>query len=909
MDVERVMRSPIALTRAREESGGEAMSVRQVSVIDEPMLLHYTDPDAIDEILGHRERVGGKAVGLARLASRALPVPEGFVIPVSVFRDFLTSRGLLERAERACRSADPCALDALTKAVLASPLPEPLARRLGREASRLGPSLAVRSSGIQEDHRRASFAGLYHTALGVRPDRLGAALLVCWSSAFNQEAISYARRAGLDSVPGMAVLVQRMIPARASGVVFTTNPLTGSYKEMIVEAVFGLGEALVSGKVVPDHYLVRRPRRLPSAVQRVAARVRLDVLDESVAEQERRLVLRDGVTVWEEVPEEERSLRKISRENLLRLCRLALRVEAVSGCPQDVEWVLSQDGKLVLLQARPVTASPGPIRGDGVLWTRRFIGERWNGPATPLGWSLIEPLLRHFIAYPETHARYLGNGEALRLLNGAPYINATVFRHLAFKLPGAPPPRFMMEMLPPEEERSWNDRFAAPPDFRVYASILGETWKERRWRRFRWNPLTNHLAWDAFEVRLERELPSLLEPLRGDVRLSGPEALTLAERGMELVRAYIKIHVTSLLFANLLYQIVGNLVRVWAGPEGENLARDLLCCPGRNLTVLVNQDIWRLARLARESEADLTHAPDPDSDFGLAFADLLARHGHRSDASWEIMSDRWVERPERVLDLLRRVLEGGAEEDPGLRANAQAAIAEAAVRRLATQVTPPLRRAFLLRAVDLTRKYLLLRENQRYHFDRLLYAIKRVYLAVGRGMVEAGLCEREGDVRLLRADEVAAWVEGSLPEARIRELLRVRAATLDRQSRLRPPDFLKGDEVLPTSEDASRRLSGLGASPGQARGQVRILRSLEEAGRLRKGEILVAPSIDPGWTPLLLSARGLILELGGQLSHGAVVAREYHLPAVVNVRNACLLFQDGMEVTIDGTRGKVWIHE
>ena len=227
---------------------------------------------------------------------------------------------------------------------------------------------------------------------------------------------------------------------------------------------------------------------------------------------------------------------------------------------------------------------------------------------------------------------------------------------------------------------------------------------------------------------------------------------------------------------------------------------------------------------------------------------------------------------------------------------------------LRRSVAHPVRRRFLLGLVRLTRRYLELRENQRYHFDRLLFGVKRNYLLIGQGWVEAGVLVRAGDIRHLEDQEVRAGLDGSLSPGRLRATVARRAQRYALQRDLSPPDFLLGEAMERLPEVGGSRLVGLGTSPGLVRGRVRVVRVFEDAQRLRAGEILVARAMDPGWTPLFLIAAGVILELGSQLSHGSVVAREYKLPMVVNLRAATRLLRDGQEVSIDGARGVVWLH-
>ncbi len=760
------------------------------------------------------DRVGGKAAALRRLLDRGLPVPPSWVIPVDGLGAVLEANHL-HGGE-----------DDIAQRILSATIPFPLHAP--------APMLAVRSSAAGEDGRQHSFAGQFATVLGVTPAGLPDAVRRVWASAFG--AGNY--RGSTGHAP-MAVLLQAMVDARCAGVMFTIDPVSGSWREMLVEATWGLGEGLVAGTVVPDRYRLRRPRRTPPPLQRVLARVRLERLHEDIATQFTETVVDAGGLVSR--PVDAPHARKLAEPDLLALARLGLRAESRLGGPQDVEWAFDRGGHFVILQSRPITTDARLPRGGATLWTRRFVGERFPHGVTPLGWSILEPVLRYFVDYPETSARFLGGDPPLRVVDGHPYANVTVFRHLAFKWPGFPPPRFMLEFFPPDEADAWVRRAAAPADLRVYASILGTTFRERRWQRFRWNPFTNHLAWAQFRAGLPPRL-ALLE------RTSPGAAIAACE---PILRDYVKIHVTSLLFANLWWQ--------WTEGRLDDTDRALLLSPpAGSLTARVNAELAAL-------EAD---------DLGA----FLARHGHRSDASWEVFSTRWAESPAAVLAMARL-----ARTVPGPLVDG-----DAVGRRLAAM--PPLLRG----AVRLCRAYLALREEQRYELDRVLWVLKRKLLALGADIFP----DDPARIRFLERGELG------LPPSVLVAAAASRAADRPRES---PPDFLRGDEAVPVPRGGAR-LDGLGVSPGVARGRVRVLHDPADGHRLQPGEILVAASTDPAWTPLFARAGGLVVELGSMLSHGAVVAREYRLPAVANVRGATQRLVDGLEVTLDGRSGAVWIH-
>ncbi len=788
--------------------------------------------------------LGGKAAGLQRLVRAGLPVPPAWVLPTAVFEAFLREAGLWDAA----LAGDDARLHAEIPTV--SPrfsLPCP------------APSVAVRSSAQDEDGQRRSAAGQYATVLGVGPEGITDAVRACWASLYAPRAAAY--RGGAAAPASMTVLAMQMVDARAAGVLFTIDPVSGSWSDLIIEAVWGLGDSLVGGRMVPDRYVVRRAR-VPAryAASRVAGwigvRSPLEVSAERVAEQ--RVALRVARGGTEEHATEAPLARKLVRGEVLALARLGLRAESRLGGPQDLEWAQDRAGTFWVLQARPVTTRAAVPRGASTLWSRRFLGERWPEGATPLGWSVVGPLLERFVAYPATTARYLGGDPPFRLVRGHPYVNVTVFRHLAFKVPGAPPPRFLLDLFPPAEVALWGARAAVPPDVRVYASILRETLHERRWRRFRWNPLTNPAAWRTFVAELDARL----------ARLDAAAPEVAVDIANPILFDYLKIHITSLLFANVAFEVLSPRV-------GPRVAEVVLRPPSGSATVAVNGALWDAGRDPTRLDA------------------LLARHGHRSAAGWELWSVRWAEDPDAVRALAAVVAAG---VDPRLAAREEE---EVASRRIA-ELDPS-----LAASVRLARSYLGLREEQRWHLDRVMWSLKKRLRLLGeRGAREGWLAGPE-DVRWLTAGELAAHRDGTLTAQEVRaQVERRRAEPPDPE----PPTWIEGDAALAVPTDAANRFQGLGISPGIFRGRARVVRGPADADRLRAGEILVARATDPGWTPMYSRAGAVVLELGSQLSHGAIVAREYGVPGVVNIDGATRLFPDGTELTVDGRAGAVWKH-
>lgn len=801
--------------------------------------------------------------------------------------------------------------------------------------------LAVRSSAANEDGRHHSHAGQFESVLNVSglADTWRAVREV-WRSWFSERAVRYRLRVRSEghepsempaAVPAMAVVVQRMIVPRASGILFTANPLTGSRKELTLEAGPGLGEALAQGRVHPDFVRLRRsPLRI---VQRsVAPRVgRIDPLPPGSSE-----------LLFREPPESAPPRRRlcVKDDEVLEVARIGLAIEEWMDSPVDLEWTIDRAGRLFIVQSRPITALPqraattiAELRKRPVLWTQRFCGERWTDQATPLGWSVIQPILHHFTLWEDARERWLDGTDPTRLYRGRPYFNISIFRHLAFRFPGGSPPQMILEMIPPEEADVLRNAPPYTPNLRLVGSIFGQVFKEKRWERYRYNFLTNYAEWSAFEPELQRRTEALSLDFS-----TAEEGLEAVEAARGLIVEYLEIHLLSLLFAHLTYEMLGLALRSWVG-EGGEAVRSALVSDSDNATLKVNQDLWELAALAKRSPPLANEllrrsangwSEEPMKDLaGLDGSDafqsgldvFLKRHGHRSDASWEVFSDRWVDAPEMVLSMVGSVLRGAERADPFERQRARdrerqhaEALVRARMRRSRRRRLVPWRRAVFRELLSLCRRYMALRENQRYTYDRLLLRLKRIFERQGALLERDGLLTRGEQIMFVELSELRALAAGRIQPDELAPLLTEREAAFMDQARSSRPDFLlAGDHAVhvdqpPTNHEGGPSLDGLGISPGRVRGRVKVLRTLADMSKLEPGDILVARSTDPGWTPLFLTAAGLILELGSLLSHGAVVAREYRLPAVVNVAGATQVLEDGMEVTIDGDLGRVILH-
>lgn len=820
-------------------------------MIPTPTLVPLTDVAATDPTL-----VGFKAARLAVAARAGLPVPPAFVLTTGAFAGGLTPELAAE------------------------------VRAAGRGLLAQGaPALAVRSSATAEDLPDASFAGLQRTILGVADDAgVLAAIEEVWVSLQSPEAHAYRAHLATDGAPPkMAVIVQRQVAASAAGVAFARDPLTGE-EAIVIEAVAGLGEALVSGRAEPltwrlaDGQIVERPSARAGGPAGSAPLLPDDSLHE--------------------------------------LAALVERASALFEAPQDVEW--AWDGRqLWLLQARPITGRlddffTDHLPGDDFLWTAAFLNERFTQPVSPLGWTLVaEPLAG--LAFVEP-LRLLGaadfDGEPLlKLWRGHPYSRVAAWQRL-YKL-------FPRWVLPEDAARYFPlgdvTLRHAPRLPRWGAHLLrnglAATWREGRAAL----PWSNPAAWRRYEAeqaawlaRLEVEAASLPHlPPAGRQET----ARRLLREAQALAGRLLAIHRWSLLWTDLLFSLLRRGLQALTGEAtGTRLAVELTAGVGSH-TARLNQAVGALAERARarpavraalaeaEDLAALAAALGPEDPFVRAVGAFLEAYGHRF-FSLDLYDPPYEAAPRQLFDLVLTLQKGAAEgaaraTDPRLQPCLPSRLAR--VSRLFTPF------------VALTRRYLRLREDQRFRWQELLAFQRRVALDLGGLWTEAGcLAAPEHVFGLAWQELLEATPDVALGRRAAQRFSRLEA--LRRQAALAPgwhyPDFLRGNHPLRQAPGGGV-LHGRPVSPGVARGRARLVASPADFTRLAPGDILVTTSPDPGWTPIFKTIAGLVTERGGQLSHGAVVAREYGLPTVSGIANAMQLIAEGEELLVDGTQGVV----
>ena len=824
-----------------------------------PLVLGLADRLASEPLV-----TGRKAATLAHLLVQGFPVPPGCVVTTEACRSILDSANL---------GSEPTA-----EQIASLALPEEVVALLIQAISKMGDiPLAVRSSAVSEDLAGASYAGQYETVLGVQGiEAVADAIRHCLASAFSARVAAYGG-SGRGGGPGMAVLIQSLVPAIAAGVAFTANPVTGDRDQVLVSAVRGLGERLVGGLATPDEWVVRE-----EAIECIAA------------------------------PE-----RAIDAKLARRVADLARRIEAVFGIPQDIEWALAGDD-LHLLQARPITALPqrpeftAPVEGYWIKDDSHF-----PMPLTPFGASIYPAAVEYGTSAMFRDFGLLAEGMQQRSLGGEVYMRVVP----PGGKEGPAPPWWVLaivaRLLPALRRRA---RIAK----RALASGLAEQRLEKwhtEWRgqfireaeHLRARDLVQ-LSDDALRGHLDEVLDFLLRGQVVHFDLVPPYGQALYELdtachellGWEPLQSIELVAGTSAASS----EPQRALAQLAAGVAESPAARAVVEQGGADLP----------ARLVQA-------APD----LGRAFAGYLERYGFRA-ASYDPGDATLAERPELLAmllrDLVHAVKSNAGEDLPARRREQALARARAGLQGRSEQ-----ERQRFERALVFAERAYPVREDNIWLTDNVPCALARcAALEFGRRLTERGRLDRPQDAVYLEQGELRVALEGDKGD--LRALVARRSAErrwvvahpgpVSYGTDPGPPPDIRGlpkalrhvngsmmwtinAMIPPPSNPSVNQLRGIPGSPGRHTGPVRILRDESEFGRLRRGDVLVCPATTPAWSILFAQAGALVTDGGGVLSHAAVIAREYGIPAVLGTRNATRRLHDGQSVTVDGTAGIVSI--
>jgi rifampicin phosphotransferase len=803
--------------------------------------------------------VGGKAASLARLAMAGFSPPRFFALAPEAF----ASEGLRSDAEADFRNA----------------------------LERLGPGpFAVRSSGRQEDGAEHSHAGQFLSKLNISAGNVRAAARDVWRSGTSESIAAYRRQRGLENGNAApAVIVQRMIEARAAGVAFSADPVSGRRDRIVISATDGLADRLVSGEVDGTDYVV-----------------------------DRRSMAITG-------PDPGRG--PLSQSDLTTLGDLVCRIEEAFGAPQDIEWAFDRE-HLHVLQSRPITTKLKPLPNPDAtvaIFDNSNIVESYPGLVSPLTYSFAQyayaRVYRAFVALVGVdRARIAANAQVfenmLARIDGRVYYNLVNWYRCLALLPGFSINRAHMETmmgvgepLPPEITRQ-----LAPPAvgglayLREWARIAGMV------GRLGFEALRLRRTIDHFYGRLERAL----SPTALDLDSASLTALAAEYRRIEadLLDRWDAPLINDFL-CMMAFGASRKLLERWLGASGLALHNDVMIGQGDIISAQPAQRIGRLAsqvrevpgladRLVAEGRAALSDYPAIDEDV----ASYIAKFGDRCTEELKLESITLDEDPTQLL-LAIAAAAGKGDRAPVVHANSTDRLNELFTGR-------PVHRWIARRVLAIAKNRVRDRENLRFERTRIFGRARRVFLAMGRELVAHGLLREPRDVFFLTVQELLGAIEGFAVSSNLEGLVEMRRAEAEAAASHRdPPERMsvtgavtaaaRAKDAPTIRADDTTKSKGTGCSAGKVRGVARVIRD-PRSQSLAPGEILVAGHTDPGWIAVFSNASAIVVERGSLLSHSAIVARELGIPCVVALKNATSWIASGDVVSVDGGSGEVEKH-
>ncbi|HTM68604.1 MAG TPA: PEP/pyruvate-binding domain-containing protein [Candidatus Binatia bacterium] len=845
--------------------------------------------------------VGGKGASLIIGARGGLPVPAGFILSVEFFAEWMARlkgtaawRAFLQAPKDGLKQA----CDALKTEAQRSSFTDEQRKALSESVSRLGSEglFAVRSSSPEEDLEGSSFAGGYETVLGTTAGTIEEAVKKAFVSCLDHRVAVYKQEHGFDPAdPKIAVIVQRQVASDVAGVGFSLNPVTNSYDEAVINANWGLGETVVGGTATPDTYVVDK--------------VSLRLKNKACGSKETSVWLAPtGGTM--ERPSDRRAQFALSDEQAVELARLVMRVEKEYGRPMDVEWAYAE-GKLFLLQARPITAfvslPPSMITAPGEKKRLYFdvttSVEALSRPLSVAGTSLFVVLmgnvgrmlfLRDITRDAGTTIPYIAPG---RMYVNVSNLFRLVKKERALGFLG------ILDSLAARTVRAADER-----EYRSSVNILkllpvGILAKAPRVAFLvagaRWMPERTH-----------RECQKKLRAFEQRARALQKEAASCAALADALIGAVLRdvvLNQVPLAIAGL--AAFGKMKKL-AGKDLADKFGPLETALPNNMTTEMGLALYDVSETlpkgldAAAVKAGIRNGTLPPRCMA-AWKTFIGRYGHRGPGEIDVAAPRYRDEPELLIDTLLSMQAragDGSVREKFARNREERRRAYADVLGEVQKADPAKARRFrgLFRTFETFAGY---RETHKFYLVFAVDLVRQRMLEHGRALHEAGRLKNAEQVFDLTLQEVDAAMNdlsldlAALAKKNRKPIDRIRRMPTVIDSRgliLRPP-------TPPAREGEAR---GTPISPGVVRGRVKTLHSPGEKPFLR-GEILVARATDPGWTPLFASAAAVVLEVGGMLQHGALVAREYGLPCVAGVENATGMWKDGTLVEVDGAAGVV----
>lgn len=853
------------------------------------------------------EAVGGKGAALAQMARAGLPVPKGFHVTTGAYRDFVAANQLAAVIRAALAPVDldqPSTLETasaeIRRAFEAAPIPPAVASAIAQGYAGLAgtePVVAVRSSATAEDLPDLSFAGQQETFLNVA----GIAAVLdavqgCWASLWTGRAIGYRARHAIDPEDlALAVVVQRLIPAEVAGILFTANPVNGRWDQALVNAAWGLGEAVVGGEVTPDTFVVDSTTGA--------------VVERQIAEKAVMTVRVNGGTATQPVPVDLRRAPSLSDEQVAALVRIGEQIEALYGAPRDIEWALA-DGAFAIVQARPITALPAPEAAPPDDWPlpdpkgqyiRTSIIDFMPNPLSPLfeTWGLA-----YLNKGMQDLVERLGTSRAAMPDNLMVTINDYAYMNTTFSLKQWLALLFVMGPRLPKALRQGEAR-----------------WREKAMPRYQ-------------DVVSTWQAPSLASMTPDEILEGVSEILDAMTYYLTTLQSGV---MGNSAFSEAVFTgVYDKLIKRDGDPDAPTFLLGFESMPIRAETELYDLGQWcrereDLATYIQGTSVDrlvqhLTRSYDSAPPDGVApdaletlrrrIQDHLHTYGHVI-YSLDFAESLPADDPEPVVRTLKLYVQGQGS-NPHTRRRKLVERREAATEAVLSRVKG-LKRRWFTRSLRKAQSFAPLREDAIAGIGLGYPRLRAMLRELGRRLVEAGAIAAAEDVFWLTREELEQCASALGAGGQIVDhtgTVAERKMIWRGEKRATPPPQLpaKGKVMglnadvfiaADASEQTGAMLKGVAASPGRVTATARVLHGPEDFDQLAPGDVLVAGITTPAWTPLFAIAAGIVTDVGGPLSHGSIVAREYGIPAVLGTGVATRRIQSGQTVTVDGDAGKV----
>ena len=859
------------------------------------------------------EVVGGKGWNLSRLEQYCFSIPAGGVLAAGAYRDFIEENNLRDVTENILQSVTIDNIgdkgveeklflirDKIKAGHISPHIQEEVISGL-KNTEILKKPLAVRSSATAEDAFDASFAGIHESFLNVRGlDNILTAVKGCYASLWTPRAIAYRRRMNVKDDQVMpAVVILEMVVAEAAGIGFTCDPRTGRQDVLVISANFGLGESVVGGVVEPDEYTLNDNFKL--AEKKIGRKEGMTVIS------------KNGGTEFiktNNVPGQ-----VLSGDNIQKLGMLLLRVFETLGRSeqhQDIEWVFDGEN-FYLVQARPVTALPiytfPELKGQQEFWSNANFRDAMPMVQSMLNWSFLRQNINSLFNVPFEAIGYpIPPGLShIRLYQGRLYLNPSIHQWLFYDAFGIAPREIneavgghQQEIKINKENPFWGIKGLKRLGRLFKLAFIGHKFRRNAKKSFdKVDCFTKDLLRENIKGMSSKDLVDKINQIKSVVREFGPVFMFCN-------------------FDSVMSPLEKALDKYFPG-KGKATASALMVGSANITSAQHGYRLMEIAEVARgDTAAHRFFSTDnfrpllwerelPEkSQFKASFQSFLTEYGHRGVYEGDIINPRWREDPSYLLHIIKGTMETA---DLGKIKTLQKEKTDEAWEKV-KQRLPFYRRGLINYLLRFALKSAERREMAKSMFAKTIEPLRLIFQEIGRRFTERGLLTEPTDIYHCAWHEILSILQGDWNGRVLKMLVAERKHRRKEMEALSPPDLIIGDVpkfVEPMPLTSSNAISGVGVAAGNASGQARLIYHPNEGEKLRGGDVLVTPSTDPGWTPLFLRACAIVMETGGFMSHGAIVAREYGIPAVVNIPGVMKLIKNGQIISVNGDEGKVYL--